>query len=49
MSGQGFWLWVAICVAAWFVSVWLIAAWLDHDDDLAEYRHPPFDNKDGDR
>jgi hypothetical protein len=49
VSGQGFWLWVAICVAAWFVSVWLIAAWLDHDDDLAEYRHPPFDNKDGDR
>ena len=49
MTGGTWWLWMAICVAAWFVSVWLIAAWLDHDDDLAEYRHPPFDNKDGDR
>ena len=46
MSGQTWWMWVAICVAGWVAAVFLLGAWLDHDDDLAEYRHPPFDDKD---
>lgn len=49
MSGQGFWLWVLLCLGGWVVSVWLLAAWNDHDDDLVEYRHPPFDDDGADR
>jgi hypothetical protein len=44
VSGQTWWMWVTICVVAWVAAVFLLGAWLDHDDDLAEYRHPPFDN-----
>ncbi len=49
MSGERWWLWVAICVAAWFASVWLIAAWLDHDDDLESYRFPYREDDEVDR
>jgi len=45
VTGQAWWLWMAICVAAWFAAVWLIAAWLDHDDDLAPYRWPVDDDE----
>lgn len=48
MSGGVWWAWVAICVAAWFAAVFFLGAWLDHDDDLAEYRWP-IDDEDGDR
>ena len=32
----------------WVAAVFLLGAWLDHDDDLAEYRWP-IDDEDGDR
>ena len=40
VSGVGWWLWVLLCLGAAFVSVHLLAAWNDHDDDLTEYRYP---------
>jgi hypothetical protein len=40
MSGERFWIWVLLCVAGWFVAVWLMAAWNSTDDDLAPYRFP---------
>jgi hypothetical protein len=51
VSGQTWWMWVVICIAAWVAAVFLIAAWLDHDDDLEQYRFPynDDDNWDGDR
>ena len=49
VSGQAFWIWVLLCLGAWFVSVWLLAAWNDHDDDLEPYRYPYNDDEDGDR
>ncbi len=45
MTGQTFWIWVVICLAGWFAAVWLLAAWRDHNDDLANYRWP-IDNDD---
>ena len=49
MTGGTWWLWMAICVAAWFAAVWLIAAWLDHDDDLESYRFPYREDDEVDR
>ena len=49
MSGQTFWIWVVICLAGWFVSVWLLAAWNDHTDQLESYRFPYRDDEDGNR
>jgi hypothetical protein len=49
VSGQLFWLWVAICLAGWCAAVFLLGAWLDHDDDLESYRFPYNDDDEADR
>ena len=45
MSGQGWWLWVLLCLGAAFVSVHLLAAWNDHGDQLESYRFPYRDDE----
>jgi hypothetical protein len=52
VSGELFWLWVVICLLGWVAAVFLIAAWLDHDDDLDRFdldgHKWPTDHQDGD-
>jgi hypothetical protein len=45
VSGQAWWLWVAICVTGWYVAIRLLAWWTDNDDDLAPYRYPYRDDE----
>lgn len=47
MSGFAWWAWLTICVAGWYAAAWLLAWWADDSDELAEYRHPPFDDAPG--
>jgi hypothetical protein len=50
MSGLEFWIWAVVYVGAFIATVFLVAAWFDHDDDLAPYRFPyRDDDQDGDQ
>lgn len=50
MSGERWWLWMAVCVVGWLAAAWLLSLWAGapEDDRLAIGEHRwPIDDEDG--